>query len=98
MGIRKREGNHSSPQNNLKQDSERNEENRYPVLVSNKRKINDSKEHNYAHKNILKEEILQEITENFMELLLDMVTKTYKMHSRNFKAPKIKNMSRHRNK
>jgi hypothetical protein len=28
--------------------------------------------HNKAHKNTLKEEILQAITENFMEMLLDM--------------------------
>jgi hypothetical protein len=32
-----------------------------------------AKELNEAHENILKEEILQEITENFMEMLLDMV-------------------------
>jgi hypothetical protein len=59
------------PQNNLIQDSEGNEENGYPVQGSNKTKINDSKEPNVAHKNTLKEEILQVITENFMELLLD---------------------------
>jgi hypothetical protein len=33
----------------------------------------DAKEPNEAQKNILKEEILQIITENFMRLLLDMV-------------------------
>jgi hypothetical protein len=55
-----------SPQNNLLQDSEGNEENRYPVLNSNKTKINDAKELNNAHKNILKEEILQVTNENFM--------------------------------
>jgi hypothetical protein len=49
------------------------EKNRYPVLDSNKTKINDTKEPNNAHKNILKGEILQVITENFMEMLLDMV-------------------------
>jgi hypothetical protein len=38
------------------------EENGYPVLDSNKTKIND-----------VKDEILQVITENFMEMLLDMV-------------------------
>jgi hypothetical protein len=42
MGRRKRDGNHSPPKNNLMQDSEGNEENRYPVLDSNKTKINDS--------------------------------------------------------
>jgi hypothetical protein len=45
------------------QDSEGNEENGYPVLDPNKTKINYPKEHNKAHKNTLKEEILKEITE-----------------------------------
>jgi hypothetical protein len=71
MGRQKRET--VFPQNNLIQDSEGNEENGHPVLNSNKTKINDAKEPNDAHKNILKEEILQVITENFMEMLLDMV-------------------------
>jgi hypothetical protein len=73
MGRRKREGNHSPTKNNLIQDSEGNEENGYPVPDSNKTKINNTKEPSGAHKNILKEEILQVITEHFMEILLDMV-------------------------
>jgi chromosome segregation ATPase len=56
---------HSS-QNKLIQDSEGNEENGYPVPDSNKTKINYAKELNKDHKNILKEEILQQVTENFM--------------------------------
>jgi hypothetical protein len=40
---------------------------RYPVPDCNKTMINNTKEPSNAHKNILKEEILQEITENFME-------------------------------
>jgi hypothetical protein len=72
MGRWKRDGNHSPPKNNLIQDSEGNEENWYPVLDSNKTKKNDTKEPNNAHKNIIKEEILQVITENFIEMLLDM--------------------------
>jgi hypothetical protein len=44
-------------------------------LHSHKTKINDTKEPNKAHKNMLKEETLQVITENFMEMLLDMVNK-----------------------
>jgi hypothetical protein len=43
------------------QDSEGNEENGHPVPDSNKTKINDSKEANDAHKNILNEEILHKI-------------------------------------
>jgi hypothetical protein len=58
-----------SPQNYLLQDSERNEENGYPVPNSNKTNINNAKEPKYAHKNILNEKILQVITENFMEML-----------------------------
>jgi hypothetical protein len=69
MRRRKRDGNHSTPQNNLIKDSEGNEENGYPVPDSNKTKINDTKEPNNVHKNTLKEEI----TENFMEMILDMV-------------------------
>jgi hypothetical protein len=69
VGKRKRDGNHSPLQNNLIQDSEVNEKNRYPVLDSNKTKTNATKEPNNVHKNILKEEILQVITEKFMEIL-----------------------------
>jgi hypothetical protein len=69
----KRDGNHSPLKNKLVQDSEGNEENRYPHPDSNKTKINDAKEPNKAHKNTLEEQILQVITENFMEMLLDMV-------------------------
>jgi hypothetical protein len=54
-------------------DSEGNEEHKYPVPGSNKTKINYTKEHNQAHKNNLKEEILQVIIKNFMEMLLDTV-------------------------
>jgi c-di-AMP phosphodiesterase-like protein len=73
MGRRKRDGNHSLPKNKVVQDLERNEENGYPDPDSNKTKINYTKEPNEAHKNTLKEEILQVINENFKEMLLDMV-------------------------
>jgi hypothetical protein len=73
MGRQKRDGNNSPPQNNLIQDSEGNEENGYLVLNSNKTKINNAKEPNDVNKNTLKKEILQIITENFMEILLDLV-------------------------
>jgi hypothetical protein len=69
MGRRKRVGNHSPPKNNLIQDSEGNEENGYPVPDYNKTKINDTKKPSDAHKNTLKEEILQDIIENFMEMI-----------------------------
>jgi hypothetical protein len=43
MGRQKREGNHSSPQNKLVQNSEGNKENGYPIPDSNKTKINDTR-------------------------------------------------------
>jgi hypothetical protein len=55
---RRREGNHSPPQNKVVQDLEQNEESRCPDPDSNKTKINYTKAPNEAHKNILKEEIL----------------------------------------
>jgi hypothetical protein len=58
MGRRKRDGNHSSPQNKVVQDLEQNEENGYPDPDSNKTKINYTKEPNKEHKTTLKEEIL----------------------------------------
>jgi hypothetical protein len=73
MGRIKRDGNLSHPKNNLTQDSKGNEQKRYPVPDSRKTKINDTKKPNDIHKNILKEEILQIITENFMEMILDTV-------------------------
>jgi hypothetical protein len=58
-------GEHQEPQGN--------EENRCTDPDFNKMKINYAKEPNEAHKNTLKEEILQVINENFIELILDMV-------------------------
>jgi hypothetical protein len=78
--------------------SEGNEENGHPVPDSNKTKIDYPKESNKPYKNTLKEEILQEITENFMEMLLDKINQMYRRHSRNSKTTKIKNMRRHKNK
>jgi hypothetical protein len=63
-----------SLQNNVIEDRKGNEENGYPVQDSNKTKINDTKEPNNSQKNILEEEILQVITENFMEMLLDILS------------------------
>jgi hypothetical protein len=60
------------PKNNLIQESERNEKNGYPVPDSNKTKVDDTKEPNNNRKSILKEDILQVITENFRGMILDM--------------------------
>jgi chorismate synthase len=90
MGRWKRYGNHSPPQNKLIQDSEGNEENRYPVPDSNKTKINYAKETNDAHKNTLREDILQVITENFMKMLLDMVNQNVQETLKKFQDNEIK--------
>jgi hypothetical protein len=90
MGRWKRAGNHSLSKNNLVQDSEGNEENGYPVPDSNKTKIDYPKEPNEAHKNTLKEEILQEITENFMEMLLDKVNQNVQEALKKFQDNKNK--------
>jgi hypothetical protein len=98
MGRQKKEGNHFPPNNKLVQEPEGNEENRYPDPDSNKTKINYAKGPNEAHKNTLKKEILQVINENFIEMILDMVNKMSRRHSRNFKKTKIENLRQHKNK
>jgi hypothetical protein len=90
MGGWKRDGLYSPPPNNLIQDSEGNEENWYPVPDSYKTKINDTKEPNNAHKNTHKEDILQVITENFMEMLLDMVNQNIQEALKKFQDNKNK--------
>jgi triacylglycerol esterase/lipase EstA (alpha/beta hydrolase family) len=82
--------NHCLQNNNLLQDSDGNEENGYPVLDSNKRKINDNKKPSDAHKNTLEDEILQVIKENFMEMILDMVNENVQAAPRKFQDTKNK--------
>jgi hypothetical protein len=90
MGRRKRDGNHSPPENKVVQDLEKNEENGYPDPDSNKTKINYTKEPNEAHKNILKEELLQVINKNFIEMLLDMVNQNVQEALKKFQDNKNK--------
>jgi hypothetical protein len=52
--------------------------------------LNDTKEPSDAHKNILKEEILQEITENFMEKILYMVNQNIQDTLKKFQDTKNK--------
>jgi hypothetical protein len=66
MGRWKKEGNHFSPNNKLVQEPDTQ------IQTPNKMKINYAKEPNEAHKNTMKEEILQVINENFIEMILDM--------------------------
>jgi hypothetical protein len=58
-------------QNKLVQDSEGNEKIQYPI--PDQTKTDYPKEHKEAHKNTMQEKILQEITENFIEMFLDKV-------------------------
>jgi hypothetical protein len=98
MGRRKRDGDHSPPQNKVVQDLEWNEENRYQDPDSNKTKINYTKEPNEAHKKTLKEEILQVINENFIQMLLDMVNQKVQEALKKFQDNKNKEYRKHRNK
>jgi hypothetical protein len=77
-GRQKKQGNQFPHSKKLVQEPEGNEENRYSDPDSNKMKINYAKEPNEAHKNNLKEEILQVINENFIEMILDMVNPMYR--------------------
>jgi hypothetical protein len=97
MGRRKRDGNHSTPKNNVIQDSEGNEENGYPVPDSNKTKINDAKEPNDTHKNFHKEEILKVITEKLMEMLLHIANKMVQEVLLKFQDIKNEEYKRYRN-
>jgi uncharacterized protein YukE len=90
IGRRKRDGNYSCPENKLVQDSEGNKENGYQDSDSNKTRINYTKEPNEAHKNSLKEEILQVINENFIDMLLDMVNQNVQEALKKFQGNKNK--------
>jgi hypothetical protein len=63
MERQKKQGNQFPHNKKLLQEPEGNEENRYSNPDSNKMKINYAKEPNEAHKNNLKEEILQVIND-----------------------------------
>jgi hypothetical protein len=90
MGRRRRDGNHSPQKNNFIQDSEGNEENGYPVPDPNQRMINNTKEPRNAHKSTHKEEILQEITENFMKKIIDLVNQNVEDVLKKFQDTKNK--------
>jgi hypothetical protein len=67
-GRQKKQGNQYPHSKKLVQEPEGNEENRYSDPDSNKTKINYAKEPKEAHENNLKEEILQVINENFIDM------------------------------
>jgi hypothetical protein len=98
MRRQKKQGIQFPTSKKLVQEPEGNEENRYSDPDYNKRKISYAKEPNEVHKNNLKNEILQVINENFIEMILDMVNKMYRRHSRNSKTTKIENLRKHKKK
>jgi Zn-finger protein len=85
---RRRDGNHSLKK--IIQYSVENEENGYPVSDPNKTAINDTKEPNGIHKKTLKEEILEETSEKFMEKILDMVNQNVQDALKKFQDTKNK--------
>jgi hypothetical protein len=61
-------------------------------------KINYVKEPNEAQKNNLKEEILQVINENFIDMILDMVNQNVQETLKKFQDKKIENLKKHEKK
>jgi hypothetical protein len=98
VGRRTRDGNHSLQKGNLIQDSEGNEEKGYPDPDHNKTKINDTKEPSNGQKNTLKKEILQIITENFMEKILDVFNQNVQDALKKFQDSNNKEYEKTRNK
>jgi ribosomal protein L23 len=88
MGRQKNQGNQFPHSKKLVQEPQGNEENRSSEPDSNKAKINYAKEPNEAHKNNLKEEILQVISENFIEMILDMVNQNVQETLKKFQDDK----------
>jgi hypothetical protein len=76
------------PDNKLVQEPEENVENRSPDPDFNKTKINYDKETNEAHKNNLKEDILQVINDNFKEMILEMVNQNVQETLKKFQENK----------
>jgi predicted house-cleaning noncanonical NTP pyrophosphatase (MazG superfamily) len=93
MGRRRKLG-YGTPQKNNSKDLV---ENGYPVPDPNKIMIKVTNDLSDNTKKSLKEEITDKLTEKLMEKLQD-TARNYKMHSRNFKSPQIKNLRRHKNK
>jgi hypothetical protein len=95
-GKKKEGGKPHSSKNDSIQDSLGNEENGYPVPY--KRMINVTKEPSDTHKKPSKRKSLKKTLRNSWRRYLTWLNRMCKMHSRNFKTPKTRNMRRHRNK
>jgi hypothetical protein len=90
MRRQKRDGNHSPPNNKLIQDLEGNEENRYPDPDSNKTNINYAKKTQGSPQELSERKILHVITDNFIEMLLDMVNQNLQEALKKFQEDKNK--------
>jgi hypothetical protein len=90
-GKTEKTGKPVSPQQNISTGTTGNEENQYSDPDSNKMKINYAKEPNEAHKNNLREEILQVLNENFIEIILDRVNQNVQETFKKFQDKKIEN-------
>jgi hypothetical protein len=87
-GRHQKQGNQFPHNKKLVQEPEGNEENRYSDPNSNKMKINYAKGPNEAHKNNLKEEVLQVLNANFIEMILDRVNQNVKETLKTFQENK----------
>jgi hypothetical protein len=67
-------------------------------LIPQKTMINVTKEPSDTHKKNKKNKSWKKSLRNSWRRYQTWLTRMYKMHSRNFKIPKIKNMRKHRNK
>jgi hypothetical protein len=86
---RRKNRNHSTQKkNNSIHDLVRNEENGYPVPDLNKTMINVTEEPSDTHIKALKEEILEDITEKFMEKILGMVNQNIQDVLKKFQGTK----------
>jgi uncharacterized protein involved in exopolysaccharide biosynthesis len=93
MGRRRRDGNYSPQKNNSIQDSLGNEENGYLVPDLNKTMTNVTKELSEAHtqnKTRQNKTLKEEISEKFMETLLNMVNQNVQDALKKFQDAKNK--------
>jgi hypothetical protein len=93
-GRQKKQENQFPHSKKLVQEPDGNEENRYSDPDSNKMKINSAKGPNEAHKNNLKEDILQVLNENFIEMKLDMINQNVQESLKKFQDNKNRELEK----
>jgi hypothetical protein len=98
MGRQKKQGNQLPQSKKLVQEPKGNEENRYSDPDSKKMKINYAKESNETHKNNLKEDILQVLNENFIEMILDRVNQNVQKTLKKFQNNKNREFEKEKKK